>query len=200
MSSLSDKSDNELVDLAVFGDQTAFACLFGRYSSLIHAKAVAKSSLCGCDIVDDLSQEAAIGFFNAVKSYDPAKGAGFRTYVETCVENVLVSAVRSYVSRKNRPLNNHKELNDSEISGSVVSYGLSEKVGDPQNYVFADDDFDQLMRVISSSLTALEKAVLDMRIRGYSYEETADKLGIGVKSVDNAIQRVRQKMKSLPLD
>lgn len=197
MNSLSDKSDNELISLAVAGDQAAFACLLGRYSQLIHSKAVVKSRLCGCDIVDDLCQEAAIGLLQAVKSYDPAKGAEFRTYVETCVENVLVSAVRSYVSRKNQPLNNHEEFNDSEFSGSVISYGLPSDSGDPQDYMSESDGFDRLMDEISLSLTDLEKDVLDMRLRGYSYEETADRLGIGVKSVDNAIQRVRQKMKSL---
>lgn len=197
MNYLSDKSDNELISLAVSGDQAAFACLFGRYSSLIHSMALAKSRLCGCDIVDDLCQEAAIGLLNAVKSYDPDKGAEFGTYVETCIENVLISAVRSYVSHKNQPLNDHKEFNDSEISGSVVSYGLSGASGDPQEFMTESDSFDRLMDKISLSLTDLEKNVLNMRICGYSYEETADKLGIGVKSVDNAIQRVRQKMKSL---
>ncbi len=193
MNYLSDKSDNELISLAVSGDQAAFACLLGRYSSLIHSKAVAKSRLCGCDIVDDLCQEAAIGLLNAVKSYDPTKGAEFRTYADICVENVLISAVRSYVSHKNQPLNDYEELSDSEISGSVISCAS----GDPQEFMAENDSLDSLMDEISISLTDLEKNVLNMRICGYSYEETADKLGIGVKSVDNAIQRVRQKMKSL---
>lgn len=197
MNYLSDKSDNELIRLSVSGDQTAFACLLGRYSSLIHAKAVAKSRLCGCDIVDDLCQEAAIGLLNAVKSYDASKGAEFKTYVETCVENVLVSAVRSYASHKNQPLNDYKQLSDSEISGNAVSYGLSGASGDPQEFMAENDSFDRLMDEISLSLTELEKNVLNMRICGYSYEETANKLGIGVKSVDNAIQRIRQKMKSM---
>lgn len=200
MSSLSDKSDNELVDLAVSGDQAAFACLFVRYSSLIHAGAVSKSRLCGCDIVDDLSQEAAIGFLNAVRSYDSAKGVEFKTYAKICVENILTSAVRTYVSHKNQPLNNHDELNDSEISVGVISCALADANGMSETDVVDYNSFEQLINSISLNLTALEKAVLDMRMRGYTYTETAEKLGIEVKSVDNAIQRVRQKMKSLNLD
>lgn len=193
-------SDNELVALANDDNQAAFACLLGRYSSMIHTKAVAKSRLCGCDIVDDLSQEAAIGFFHAVKNYDASKGTQFRTYAEVCVENVLISAVRSYVSQKNQPLNDHSEFVDSEILGSVISYGLSEASGDPEGHVFESESVSRLMETISSELTDLEKAVIGMRIRGFSYEKTAQRLGISVKSVDNAIQRVRQKMKSLGFD
>lgn len=199
MESLSEMSDNELIALSNADDQAAFACLLGRYSSMIHTKAVAKSRLCGCD-VDDLSQEAAIGFFNAVRNYDASRGSEFRTYAEICVENVLVSAVRSYVSHKNQPLNDHREFVDSEISGSVVSYALPESSGDPEGHIFANESVGRLIKAISSELTDLEKAVIGLRIEGLSYEKTAERLGISVKSVDNAIQRVRQKMKSIGFD
>lgn len=201
MVSLSEMSDNELIALSNTDNQAAFACLLGRYSSMIHAKAVAKSRLCGCDIVDDLSQEAAIGFFNAVRNYDPSKGSAFRTYAEVCVENVLVSAVRSYVSHKNQPLNDYSEFVDAEISGSIGgSYGWPESSADPEEHIFENESVSRLIETLSSELTDLEKAVIGMRIRGFSYEKTAKKLGISVKSVDNAIQRVRQKMKSLGFD
>lgn len=199
MRSLSEMSDDELVTLSNEDNQEAFACLLGRYGSMIHAKAVAKWRLCGCD-VDDLSQEAAIGFFNAVKSYDPSKGAAFRTYAEVCVERVLVSVVRAYVSHKNQPLNDHSEFVDSEISGSVISYGLPEPSGNPEGHIFENESVGRLTEAISSELTDLEKAVVGMRLRGFSYEKTAKLLGISVKSVDNAIQRVRKKMKSFEFD
>lgn len=199
MRSLSEMSDNELIRLSNTNDQEAFACLLGRYGSMMHTKAVAKSRLCGCD-VDDLSQEAAIGLFSAVRNYDESKGVEFRTYAEVCVENVLISAVRAYVSHRNQPLNDYKEFVDSEISGSVVSCGLTEATGNPEGHIFENESFGRLTEAISSELTDLEKAVVGMRIRGFSYKKTAEKLGISVKSVDNAIQRVRQKMKSFNFD
>lgn len=195
MRSLSEMSDMELMSLSNADNQAAFACLMGRYSSMIHAKALAKSKSCGAD-VDDFSQEAAIGFLNAVRTYDASKGAEFRTYAEICVENVLISAVRAYVSHKNQPLNDHREFVDSELAGRVIFYGLPESPVDPEGHIFESESVGRLTEAISSKLTDLEKAVVNMRIRGFSYEETADRLGISVKSVDNAIQRVRKKMKS----
>lgn len=199
MCSLSEMSDDELIKLSNADNQEAFACLLGRYSSMIHAKSVAKSRLCGCD-VDDLCQEAAIGFFNAVRNYDASRGARFRTYAMVCVENVLISAVRTYISHMNQSLNNHSEFVDYEISDSVISYVSPESSGNPEGYMLKNESASKLIEAISSELTDLEKAVIGMRIRGASYEKTAERLGISIKSVDNAIQRVRQKMKSFDFD
>lgn len=199
MRALSELSDQELIALSNADHQDAFACLLGRYSSMIHAKAVAKSKLCACD-VDDLSQEAAIGFLKAVRSYDAAKGAGFRTYAEICVENVLVSAVRAYLSRGNLPLNDHREFADTEMLGGMAAFASPESTGDPEGHIFESEGVGRLTETIFAVLTEREKAVIQCRIKGFSYEETAKRLGISVKSVDNAIQRVRQKMKSMNVD
>ncbi len=196
MNSLSDK---ELVGLAAKGDQEAFACLMERYGRFIRSGAAEKSKLCGCDF-DDMYQEAAIGFLQAVNTYDPSKNTAFKTYAHTCVENMLTSAVRSYCSLKNRPLNNHEELDEADLSGSGVSgvpYSLSSDSGDPQNLLSESENFSALMDTVSLSLSDLEKNVLELRLSGLSYEETAARLNIDSKAVDNAVQRIRQKMKAL---
>ena len=181
INSLSSKSDAELAFMAsVNDDQEAFACLFGRFNAMIHAKAVEKSRLCGSDITDDLAQEAAIGFLNAVRSYDPSKGASFRTYAERCVDNILGSAIRTYLSGKNSLLNEHLQYDAVNLSDDLI-------VSTPDEFAMS----------VLAGLSDLEKSVVDMRLRDMSYEETAKALGISVKSVDNAIQRVRQKFKSL---
>ena len=190
MNSFSAMSDSELVVLASGDDQEAFACLFGRYNAMIHGKAVAKSKLCGCDITDDLAQEAAIGFLKAVRSYDPAKGASFHTFAERCVDNMLTSAVRSYFSGKNTFLNDHGALEASESGGE---YGGISSGDDIAGYVIdAESNADVL-----SGFSELERSVIEMRMKGMSYDETAKALGVSVKSVDNAIQRVRQKFRSV---
>ena len=150
---------------------------------MIHAKAVEKSRACGADITDDMAQEAAIGFLNAVRSFDPSRGASFRTYAERCVDHVLTSAVRSYFSGKNVILNNHVLLDGNEPDDRMISQGLSEIEGEYESSLLPE-------------LSELERAVVEMRLKGLSYEETADSLGISVKSVDNAIQRIRHKYKA----
>lgn len=189
--SFSAMSDEELVSLASADDQEAFACLFGRFNAMIYGKAVAKSRRCGGDLTDDMAQEAAIGFLNAVRSYDASKGVSFRTFAEHCVENVLVSAVRGFFSGNQALLKEHAPLDDSEYSGaSAVSSD------DPEGYVVDAASGSELAAHVFSGLTELERSVVEMRLRDLSYEETARALGISVKSVDNAIQRVRQKLRS----
>ena len=188
MNSYTARSDAELAVMASDDDQAAFACLFWRYTGMIHAKAVEKSRICGADITDDMAQEAAIGFLNAVRSYDPAKGASFRTYAERCIDNVLISAVRAYFSEKNTVFTGHSQLDDPGV-GKKAS--LSE-MDDPEGYVLTG----QSESAVLSELSELERAVISMRLKGMSYEETAQALGVNVKAVDNAVQRVRQKFRS----
>ncbi|MBQ9901571.1 MAG: sigma-70 family RNA polymerase sigma factor [Clostridia bacterium] len=182
MNSYAARSDAELALMASDDDQAAFACLFGRYNAMMHAKAVEKSRVCGVDITDDMAQEAAIGFLHAVRSFDPSKGARFRTYAEKCVDNVLTSAVRSYLSGKNAILNNSVLL-----SGAETEFGM-----DSQDILDARDVDSAFM----SRLSGLERAVAELRVKGLTYEETAASLGISLKSVDNAIQRIRQKYRA----
>ena len=188
MNSYTERSDAELAVLASDDDQAAFACLFGRYNTMIHAKAVEKSRICGDDITDDMSQEAAIGFLHAVRSYDPSKGASFHTYAERCVDHILTSAVRSYFSGKNVILNNSLLLDGTEQDEDLAALDATDVEG---LALSGDTGSSFLVR-----LSELEQAVARMRLKGLSYEETADSLGISVKSVDNAIQRIRQKYKA----
>ena len=187
MNHLASKSDAELALMASRDDQEAFACLFGRYNAMIHAKALARSRRCGSDIADDMAQEAAIGFLKAVRSYDPAKGASFRTYAERCIDNVLVSAVRAYFSEKNAVFNGHSPFDDLALSDGASL----QETDDPELRVISDESG----LAVFSGLSELERSVVQMRLKGMSYEETAQVLGVSVKSVDNAIQRVRQKYK-----
>ncbi len=187
MNSFSVKSDDELALMAANDDQEAFACLLGRYNTMIHAKAVAKSRLCGCDVTDDMSQEAAIGILKAVRSFDPSEGVSFRTYADRCVENILTSAVKSYFSGKNALFNAHSQLDESAVCARTdISAG-----SDPEGYVLSGESESEIL----SELSELERAVVEMRLRGMSYDETAKALGVSTKSVDNAIQRVRQKFR-----
>lgn len=192
MNSFSAKSDEELACMAANDDQEAFACLLGRFSAMIYAKAVAKSRQCGCDVTDDMAQEAAIGILNAVRSYHSEKGASFRTYAERCVDNVLTSAVRSYFSGKNTVINEHSQLNESSVAGM----GDSSMGADPEWYVLSEES----KSAIFAQLSETERDIVELRLSGMSYEETAKALGLNVKTVDNAIQRVRKKFRSAKKD
>ena len=186
---LSALTDTELVELARSEDQEAFACLLGRYNGMIHAKACSKAKICGSDSLDDLSQEAAIGFLNAVRNFDASKGASFRTYAQRCVENVLISEVRRYLNDKNEPLHNHQPLDAPDLNGPFL---VDETASDIEGYVLSGET----QSAVLDELSDFERAVVELRLDGMSYEDAAKTLGVSVKSIDNAIQRVRQKFRS----
>ena len=96
MNSFSAKSDAELAAMASHGDQEAFACLYDRYRAMIFAKAREAGKRFGCDVIEDMAQEAGIGFLKAVRSFDPSKNVGFRTYALVCIDHNLATSVRNY--------------------------------------------------------------------------------------------------------
>ncbi|MBQ1397270.1 MAG: sigma-70 family RNA polymerase sigma factor [Clostridia bacterium] len=188
MNSFSAKSDAELAAMASHGDQEAFACLYDRYRAMIFAKAREAGKRFGCDVIEDMAQEAGIGFLKAVRSFDPSKNVGFRTYALVCIDHNLATSVRNYLSQRNAILNCHSQL-DSPEAGERAALSIDQ---DPEGLVLEGES----QSAVFSSLSNFEQEVVKLRFKGLSYEETAKALGVSVKSVDNAIQRVRHKIKA----
>lgn len=183
----SEFSDDELVRLAADSDEGAFRELALRYIYLIQSIALKyKSSSLESD---DLVQEGLLGLLSAVKSFDKSKGFSFKTYAGSCIKNKIVSAVRTAVSEKNKVLNNSVLLdNESEIS--------ADRLSEPEAVILSKEAAEHLKLAISEELTELEQNVLSLYLLGYSYAEIAERLRIDGKSCDNAMQRVRRKLKS----
>ena len=183
-----DISDEKLVRLCKDGLQDAFTALSVRFIFVLKNKA---EDLKGQGVeVDDLFQEELIGLNNAVMSFDESAGASFRTYAGVCIRNRMVSAVRSANSSGNLISNNALPLCEQTDTPSAA-------MTEPENALAAGEALKDIMKVIEAELTELERNVLSLYLEDKSYEEISAELGKSRKACDNAMQRVRRKLRPM---
>ncbi len=184
--------DEELAALAAQEPQ-AFSELLGRYYRIILYK-VANVKACGMD-ADDLMQEASLGLYSAVRGYSDRESASFRTYAGVCIDNRLRSAIRNSARDKNKPLSHYMELSDyyrQEDAFSAADAGT-----DPEATVLIDESVAELRQRLRELLSEKEYQVFTQyHLNDCSYEDIAKCLGMDAKAVDNALQRVRRKLKN----
>lgn len=176
-------ADEELVRLAQNGDRAALSELLNRHTAMV--KRIASRSFGASLETDDLVQEGMLGLLAGVYSYVPDQAASFTTYASVCVSNRIVSAIRAASRLKHSPLNSYVPLNEVNLSTGV----------NPEETVLAEEQTEFLLSFLSTQLSALENKVLRLHLVGKSYGEIAEVLQINVKSVDNALQRIRNKLK-----
>ena len=183
-------SDEALLNLSVSGDREAEEQLVKRYNRLVRACA-RPLFLAGGDS-EDLIQEGMMGLMSAIEQYDPSKGASFKTYAELCIRRRLYSAVKSASRYKHTPLNDYVSFESSYLdeSQSLQQYYLR----DPEDLVIAREQADEITEGLENSLSNFEAKVLQSYLEGLSYEEIGKKVNKSVKSVDNAVQRIRKKL------
>ena len=189
------KSDEELQSLAKARVAGAEEALAERYARVVRMCA-RPYFLAGGDS-EDLIQEGMLGLLSAVREYDEAKGATFKTYAETCIHNRIRSAVRSANRMKNAPLNDGVSLEDV-LSDESQSLGTNFYARSPEEQVLARETENEFISAYSRCLSKLEANILRLYLDGLSYEEMAAASGRDVKAVDNAVQRIRRKLASLP--
>ena len=180
-------SDEALVLIAQQGNHDALTELVCRYLPLIRHRA---SSFTG-DLTDrdDLIQEGLIALMGAVKTYHPDKGAGFKTYCGVCVQNKMLKELEKRSSKKQQVMQNYLPLEELERSG------LNDDSDDPFWIVAARESRQILMEKAQNLLSALELETLSLYLSGLSYDEIAVQLNLSAKAVDNALQRVRRKLR-----
>lgn len=171
--------------LAAAGDDDAMAHLISAVTPIAKAKAsgFAKARISN----EDLLQEGMLGFLDAVNKFDPSKGVPFKAFAETCINNRIVSAVRKNFNSKNAALSNAVSF---ETENSDIVTG-----GDPADIVSDKFETEYLAELLSSGLSDFEKQVIDLRLRNKSYAQIAQELDRSEKAVDNAIQRIKSKMR-----
>lgn len=180
------RSDEELVCLYNNGSQSAFQQLAVRYIFVIRNKS---SDLYNQGVeTDDLLQEGLLGLHNAVRSFRFDGDASFRTYAGVCIRNRLVSAVRSANAEKNKINNTTFSIDEAEGIPLPSDF-------EPENAVILKEELTALINDIKNKLSATELSVLLCYLEGMSYEHMAAKLNMTRKSCDNAMQRVRKKLK-----
>ena len=190
MKELKTISDEKLLRQIQSGNDDAMECLLERYRDMVRKEA-RSFFLAGGD-EEDLIQEGMIGLFKAVQDYRPDREASFRTFAGLCIDRQLYSAVKNSTRQKHIPLNSYVSLSEEEESGSLE--GLWSE--NPEALVIDRETTGILEKEISRALSPMENKVLDYYLRGYGYVQIAEIMGKTPKSIDNALQRIRGKIRT----
>lgn len=191
-------SDDELLELINKKDIDALDFLICKYKDLVNSK-VNKYFIIGAE-KEDIVQEGLIGLYKAIKDYKPDKQNSFKSFANLCIERQLITAIKSSNRQKHMPLNSYLSLNmtafeneDGNNDTQIVDVLENTVIEDPLDTITKKEYFSSVENVIDSSLSDFEKKVLNRYVQGESYVKIAERLDAPVKSVDNAIQRIRKK-------
>lgn len=188
--SYAENDDVELLNLYKNGDKTAVAVLLLRYAGLINRR-ISSYKINGVDN-DDLKQEAYMALMNAVHSFDKEKNNCFGAYANLCISNRLKNVFASAQAKK------AKLSSDALSIDKFEEFDIPDKENvNPEFLIIQNESYDSLISLIGKSLSNLEKEVLFSYLEGLNYEKIAKKLSVSEKTVDNALQRARRKLKSV---
>ena len=190
--------DENIIELIKNGDEQALSFLLEKYKDLVSAKA-GKYYMIGSE-KEDMIQEGMIGLFKAIKDFKLEKQNTFKTFANICIERQMITAIKCSNRQKHMPLNSYLSLNmtafeneDGNNDTQIVDVLENTVIEDPLDTITKKEYFLSVENVIDSSLSDFEKKVLNRYVQGESYVKIAERLDAPVKSVDNAIQRIRKK-------
>lgn len=190
-------TDEQIISQIKQGDDQALSHLFEKYKGLVNIK-VGKYFMIGAE-KEDIVQEGMIGLFKAIKGFDPDKQNTFKTFANICIERQLITAIKTSNRQKHIPLNSYLSLNtaaydnNEDDSVELIDTFNSNTIEDPLETIMKQEYYEEIQNSIDKSLSDFEKQVLNRFVKGESYVVIAQKLDSPVKSVDNAIQRIRKK-------
>jgi len=188
--------DEELVSKARDGSEVALEVLINKYKNFVRAKA-RSYFLVGADR-DDIIQEGMIGLYKAVRDFRADKLSSFRAFAELCVTRQIITAIKTATRQKHIPLNSYISLNkpiyDEDSDRTLMDVISGVHISDPEELVINREEFDDIESKMGEILSDLEWQVLVSYLEGRSYQEIAAELNRHVKSVDNALQRVKRKL------
>lgn len=189
--------DDELISIAKTGDKSALEYLLDKYKNFVRVKA-RSYFLIGADR-EDLIQEGMIGLYKAIRDFRDDKQASFRAFAELCITRQIITAIKTANRQKHIPLNSYISLNRSPYYDDDSDRTLAEvlpgtDVTDPIEIVISGEELKGIRSSFGEILSDLEAKVIRRYIEGKSYCEIADELDREVKSVDNALQRVKRKI------
>ena len=197
-----DKTDEEIALLARDGDDQAQEVLLNKYKNFVRSKA-RSYFLIGADH-EHIVQEGMIGLFKAIRDFRPDKLSSFRAFAELCVTRQIITAIKTATRQKHIPLNSYVSLNrpiyDEESDRTLMDVLSEVQMAGPEELLISQEDYSSVENRISEVLSDLEMEVLTSYLEGKSYQEIAHDLNRHVKSIDNALQRVKRKLeKSLDI-
>jgi len=188
--------DEEIVLLGRRGDKNATEFLINKYKSLVKAKA-RTYFLIGADR-EDVVQEGMIGLYKATRDYRHDKSMAFKTFAELCITRQMITAVKNATRQKHIPLNTYISLNrkvyDDDSDKSYIDMISYQIVLDPEQLLITKEEASGIENKMGEILSSFEWEVLSLYLNGKSYTEIAKELNKPVKSIDNALQRVKKKV------
>ena len=195
-----DLSDEILIQRLRDGDEKIMDYICDKYKNLVRQKAKSMFILGGEK--DDLIQEGMIGLFKAVRDYDFGRDASFHTFADLCISRQMYTAVQASGRKKHAPLNSYISLytsngekeEDSEKGSLIDALAVSE-AANPEQLFIDQENVEYLEEMIEKELSGFEKEVLDLYLTGMPYTQIAKVLGKDAKSTDNALQRLKNKLK-----
>lgn len=190
------ENDEALVLFAQGGNDEALDLILKKYKNYVTAKA-RSYFLIGAD-KEDLVQEGMIGLFKAIRDYNKEKQASFKSFAELCITRQIITAIKTATRQKHMPLNSYVSLNkpvyDEESEQTLVDVISRDKSFNPEELFISKEQYASISVKISKILSNFELVVLSSYLEGKSYVEIAEDLGKQVKSIDNALQRVKKKV------
>lgn len=188
--------DEEIIKDAKSGDDDALEYLINKYKSFVRAKA-RTYFLIGADR-EDIIQEGMIGLYKAIRDFRGDKLSSFRAFAELCITRQIITAIKTATRQKHIPLNSYVSLNkpifDEESDRTLMDIISEERVTDPEEMLINREEFSGIEVKMGEILSKLEWEVLSLYLQGKSYLEIAEDLNRHVKSIDNALQRVKRKV------
>lgn len=189
------KSDEEILRMIKQGNNEPIEYIMAKYKDLVNAK-VSKYFIIGAE-KEDIIQEGLIGLFKAIKNFDPEKQSSFKSFANLCIERQLITAIKTSNRQKHIPLNSSLSLNnsvyDENDETSFIDILDTNATEDPLDTITKKEYYKFVENKIDKELSDFEKKVLYIYAKGESYTTIAEKLEAPVKSIDNAIQRIRKK-------
>jgi len=188
--------DEDIVEYAREGSTEALEYLINKYKNFVRAKA-RSYFLIGADR-DDITQEGMIGLYKAIRDFRADKLSSFRAFAELCITRQIITAIKTATRQKHIPLNSYVSLNkpiyDDDSDRTLLDVISGSKVTDPEELIISREEFGDIEGKMEEILSDLEWKVLMSYLDGKSYHEIAMELHRHVKSIDNALQRVKRKL------
>lgn len=189
-------TDEDIVEAVRNGDSIALEYLINKYKNFVRAKA-RSYFLIGADR-EDIVQEGMIGLYKAIRDFKGDKLASFKAFAELCITRQIITAIKTATRQKHIPLNSYvsldKPIYDEDSDRTLLDVICGTRVSDPEELIINQEEFIGLEDKMSEILSDLERKVLMLYLDGRSYQEIAVDLDRHVKSIDNALQRVKRKL------
>lgn len=194
---LADVADDELAVRAQAGEDLAQLALIVRYRRFARSKGRGYFLIGGDS--EDVEQEALIGLYKAIRDYQPDRQASFRAFAELCITRQIITAIKTATRQKHQALNQYVSLSGVRGGDDAAERSLEEllddhHMADPAEHVVSGERMEAMRKAMAAMLSGLEVDVLRLYVEGKSYQEIGDHLGRHVKSIDNALQRIKRKV------